>query len=162
MTRRAELIPPPSRKQGRKHIGLHLALTSAEERTVETATDVLTKETYQPLPTIVFNNDTLVESGTVLSPVGDMRVVQKQKKSRFYLSPYINKPSKIGRRKKGKLTYHALGWLGEAKYMAMSKWLKDKDGFSKIKGGTTTLTKSFFIDLLRKNGYLTNEVISLI
>ena len=58
--------------------------------------------------------------------------------------------------------YHALGWLDEAKYTALSKWLKDKDMVSIIKGGTTTLTKSFFIDLLRKGGWLTNEVIYLI
>ena len=52
--------------------------------------------------------------------------------------------------------------MDEAKYMVMSKWLKDKDEVSKIKGGTTTLTKSFFIDLLWKSGWLTNEVIYLI
>ena len=78
------------------------------------------------------------------------------------MSPYVNEPSKIGRWRKGKPMYHALGWLDEAKYTALSKWLKDKDGVSTIKGGTMTLTKSFFIDLLRKGGWLTNEVIYLI
>ena len=116
----------------------------------------------------MFDDDTPVVEGeevkseTVLSPVGEMRVVRKQKRSRFYMSPYINEPSKIGTWRKGKPMYHALGWLDEAKYTALSKWLKDKDGVSTIKGGTTTLTKSFFIDLLRKGGWLTNEVIYLI
>ena len=93
----------------------------------------------------------------MLSLVGEMRVVQKRKQSL-----YVNEPSKIGKWRKGKTMYHALGWLDKAKYTTLSKWLKDKDGVSRIKGGTTTLMKSFFIDLLRKGGWLTNEIISLI
>ena len=94
---------------------------------------------------------------TMLSLVGEMRVVQKRKRSL-----YVNEPSKIGKWRKGKTMYHALGWLDKAKYTTFSKWLKDKDGVSRIKGGTTTLMKSFFIDLLWKGGWLTNEIISLI
>ena len=106
----------------------------------EIAANIPIEETYQTPPTIVFDYDTLVEEGdevereTVLSPVGEMRVVQKRKRSHFYLNPYVNEPSKIGRWRKGKPMYHALGWLDEAKYTALSKWLKDKDGVSTIKG----------------------------
>ena len=129
-----------------------------EERTAETTTDVPIEETYQTPPTIVFDDDTPVEEGeeveseTVLSPVGKMKVVRKRKRSRFYMSPYVNEPSKIGRWRKGKPMYHILGWLDEAKYTALLKWLKDKDMVSKIKVGTTALTNLFFIDLLRKGG----------
>ena len=138
-----------------------------EEHTAKTAADIPIEETYQTNPTIVFDDDTPVEEGdeveseTVLSSMREMRVVRKWKRSRFYLSPYVNEPSKIGRWRTGKPMYHALEWLDEAKYTAFSKWLKDKE-VSRIKGGTTTLMKSFFIDLLRKGGWLTNEVISLI
>ena len=139
-----------------------------EKRKAETTTDIPIEETYQTNPTIVFDDDTPVEEGdeveseTVLSSMREMRVVRKWKRSRFYLSPYVNEPSKIGRWRKGKPTYHALRWLDKAKYSAMSKWLKDNDWVSTIKGGTTTLTKSFFINLLQKGGLLTNDVISLI
>ena len=74
-----------------------------EECMAETTTDVPIEETYQTPPTIVFDDDTPVEEGeeveseTVLSPVGEMRVVRKRKRSCFYMSPYDNEPSKIGR-----------------------------------------------------------------
>ena len=69
----------------------------------EIAADIPIEETYQTPPTIVFDDDTPVEEGeeveseTVLSLVEEMRVVRKRKRSYFYMSPYVNEPSKIGR-----------------------------------------------------------------
>ena len=65
--------------------------------------DILNEDTCQTPPTTIFDDDTLVEDGdkvkskTVLSLVGEEKVVRKQKRSRFYLCPYANEPSKIGR-----------------------------------------------------------------
>ena len=91
-----------------------------------------------------------VESETVLPPIRKQVMVRKRKRSYFYLSPYINEPSKIGRWKKGKLSYYALSWLDETKHTVLMKWLGDKDGANQIQGWTTTLKKLFFTDLLQK------------
>ena len=64
-----------------------------EEHTAETTKDVPIEETFQTPPTIIFEDDISVEEGeeveseTVLSPIGEMRVIRKQKRSHFYISP---------------------------------------------------------------------------
>ena len=94
-----------------------------KEGTVEIV-DVPNEETYQTPLTIFFDDGTSVEEGdevkseTVLSLARKKVMVWNQKRSHFYLSPYVNKPSKIGRWRMGRLPYHTLIWLDEAKYSA--------------------------------------------
>ena len=93
-----------------------ISLQAWEQKGTTETVDVTNEDTYQILPTIIFDNDTPVdvgdevESEMVSFSVREPVMVRKQKRSHFYLSPTLtNLPKLEGGRRASHPTMPSVG-----------------------------------------------------
>ena len=99
--------------------------------------DTAKPSAYLTSQTIVYDeNEKIGEFCSILvrTPV-EPRQVRERKRNRFYLSPYVNEPAKLGKWRKGKWKYDVLGYFDEAKHVGLTKWMSEADKYGFRKGG---------------------------